>query len=173
MMTRQVKIGVYILIELLMLTQLVSSEYDWNESSDKSNELVFNVAQTPTNETYQDEVMVPLNPQVLMLYHWIDWLLIRYSIVIVVLGIIANAVNFACFYRMKKRNAQNLYLGALSVAEILNILMNIALPLVIRLSKDFNVDFNSILFDLFKFRIDDKFKLFCCILYSYLIEVIY
>lgn len=155
-----------------MLTQLVSSEYDWNESSDKSNELVFNVAQTPTNETYQDEVMVPLNPQVLMLYHWIDWLLIRYSIVIVVLGIIANAVNFACFYRMKKRNAQNLYLGALSVAEILNILMNIALPLVIRLSKDFNVDFNSILFDLFKFRIDDKFKLFCCILYSYLIEVI-
>lgn len=153
-----------------MLTQLVSSEYD-SDSSDKSNELIFSVA-LPTNETYQDEVMVPPNPQVLILYHWIDWLLIRYSIVIVVLGIVANAVNFACFYRMKKRNAQNLYLGALSVAEILNILMNIALPLVIRLSKDFNVDFNSILFDLFKFRIDDKFKLFCCILYSYLIEVI-
>ena len=47
-----------------------------------------------------------------------------------VLGSIFNFLNFACFYRMKKRNAQNIYLGALSLAELFNIQINIFIPML-------------------------------------------
>ena len=98
-----------------------------------------------------------------------DDLLISYSIMIVVFGVILNLVNFACFYRMKKRNAQNLYLGALSAAEILNIMVNIAVPLLIRLSKNHQLGqtFKNVVHN----TIGKRFFDFYCVIYSYLVEV--
>ena len=48
-----------------------------------------------------------------------------YSIIIIVLGTILNLINFACFYRIKKRSSQNVYLSFLSLAELFNININI------------------------------------------------
>ena len=100
----------------------------------------------------------------LALHQTTDTLLICYSVVIVVLGVLLNMVNFACFYRMKKRNAQNLYLGALSAAEILNILVNIGVPLFSRLTRH---TWLARLLD----QLTAPFLEFFCILNSYLVEV--
>ena len=67
------------------------------------------------------------------LFKIIDTFLIVYSIFVVIFGTIFNVINFACFYKMKKRNSQNLYLGALSLADLFNIHVNILVPLSNRL----------------------------------------
>lgn len=53
-----------------------------------------------------------------------------YSICVIVFGTLLNLINFVCFYRMKKRSSQNVYLGALSLAELYNIQINILIPLL-------------------------------------------
>lgn len=51
-----------------------------------------------------------------------------YSIFIIIVGTIFNGINFICFYRMKKRNSQNVYLSALSLADLYNLqIVNIQL----------------------------------------------
>lgn len=58
-------------------------------------------------------------------------ILFYYSSFVVLTGIVFNLLNFACFYRMKKRNSQNIYLGALSLADFFNIIMNLLVPMVL------------------------------------------
>jgi len=53
--------------------------------------------------------------------HYTYIILKYYTIFIIVLGTIFNLVNFICFYRMKKRNSQNVYLSALSLADLYNL----------------------------------------------------
>jgi hypothetical protein len=53
-----------------------------------------------------------------------------YTVIIIILGTIFNIINFAYFYRVKKRNSQNVYLSALSLAELFNIHINILIPFV-------------------------------------------
>jgi hypothetical protein len=84
-------------------------------------------------------------------------ILIVYSIMVIILGNIFNTINFACFNRMKKRNSQNIYLSALSLAELFNINVNILLPMLrIKISK-----INSIL----------EKSSFLCKLDGYFVEV--
>lgn len=99
------------------------------------------------------------------LHERIELVLINYSLLIVIFGVVLNMVNFACFYRMKKRNAQNLYLGALSAAEALNIIINIGVPLFILI---FN---RGWLGHALKDLLHKRFIGFYCIMYSYLVEV--
>lgn len=134
------------------------------------NDKIKDDANSTQNHEAASISMPLINMDAIILYRNTDWLLMRYSVVIVVVGILANAINFACFYRMKKRNAQNLYLGALSVAEIFNILMNIALPLIIRIWKQ-KENYLSKFISLFINKVDDRFSYCLCILYSYFIEV--
>lgn len=83
-----------------------------------------------------------------------------YSIIIIVLGTILNLINFACFYRMKKRNSQNVYLGALSLADLFNIQINIFVPLMKSIYPEIN-----------KKIIASRFKFLICSLDRYLVEV--
>ncbi len=88
-----------------------------------------------------------------------DEILIYYSSFVIIIGTIFNLINFLCFYRMKKRNSQNIYLGALAISELINLHINITLPLADRLK----------LFLLSNFSKIDK-KWFC-IINGYLVEV--
>ncbi len=53
-----------------------------------------------------------------------------FSIFVVIFGTIFNLINFFCFYQMKKRNSQNIYLIFLSLADLYNIQINITVPLI-------------------------------------------
>lgn len=53
-----------------------------------------------------------------------------FSIIVVIFGTIFNLINFFCFYQMKKRNSQNIYLIFLSLADLYNIQINITVPLI-------------------------------------------
>ena len=53
--------------------------------------------------------------------HYTYIILKYYTIFIIVLGTLFNIINFICFYRMKKRNSQNVYLSALSIADLYNL----------------------------------------------------
>ena len=85
-----------------------------------------------------------------------DDILIYYSSFVILIGTIFNLINFLCFYRMKKRNSQNIYLGALALSELFNLYINITLPLADRLN----------LFNLSKIN-----KKWFCIINGYLVEV--
>ncbi len=66
-----------------------------------------------------------------------------YSIMVVIFGSGFNLINFACFYQMKKRSSQNIYLIFLSLADLFNIQINITIPLIRNaLSKKNLVDFD-------------------------------
>lgn len=56
--------------------------------------------------------------------------LIVVSVFTCIFGTLFNLINFVVFYRMKKRNTQNIYLIALSLADIYNIQMNILIPML-------------------------------------------
>jgi hypothetical protein len=60
-------------------------------------------------------------------------ILVHYSTFVVIVGTVFNMLNFACFYRMKKRNSQNIYLGALSLADFFNIQINILVPMLLNM----------------------------------------
>jgi hypothetical protein len=85
-------------------------------------------------------------------------ILFYYSILVVILGNLFNSINFICFYRMNKRNSQNIYLSALSLADLYNININILVPLL-------RIDANSL--------INEKLKesLFLCKLDGVLVEI--
>lgn len=104
-----------------------------------------------------------------------DKILIIYSSLIVFFGTIFNALNFGCFYRMKKRNSQNIYLGALSLSEMLNIHVNILVPLLIRLADYSHFSLQKFLhsFTMSLFQKDYSAEIydFLCILNGYLVEV--
>jgi hypothetical protein len=69
-----------------------------------------------------------------------DSVLLNWSIFVIVFGTIFNVLNFICFYRMKKRNSQNIYLSALSIAELFNIHINILLPLLQTSESESHID---------------------------------
>lgn len=96
----------------------------------------------------QNEFLLTLSSQILFYY----------SIIVVLLGNLFNIINFICFYRMNKRNSQNIYLSALSLADLFNINMNILVPLL-------RIDPNSL--------INEKLKksLFLCKLDGVLVEI--
>lgn len=123
------------------------------------------------NDVFNSELLALID-----LHQKTDRILIPYSIFIIFVGVVTNLVNFACFYRMKKRNAQNLYLGALSVAEIFNILINIAVPILSREIEKNQIPVKehlaNITYFLFKAESSDNFYLFFCVLNSYIVEVI-
>jgi hypothetical protein len=85
----------------------------------------------------------------------------HYSIFVVVVGTVFNILNFACFYRMKKRNSQNIYLGALALADFFNIQINILVPMLLNMNviRDETV--------LLKTNVTWG----ACVLYGYLVEV--
>ena len=87
-------------------------------------------------------------------------ILIYYSIFIIVAGSLFNLINFICFYRMKKRNSQNVYLSAFSLADLFNIQINIFLPLLKSMYPVINQKINEL-----------KWKKFVCTLDGYLVEV--
>jgi hypothetical protein len=78
-----------------------------------------------------------------------------YTVIIIILGTIFNIINFVYFYRIKKRNSQNVFLSALSLAELFNIHINIMIPFI-----------QYRFFESWKKR-----KEWVCILEGYLIEV--
>ncbi len=92
----------------------------------------------------------------------IEEILKNYSVFVVVCGTIFNLINFTCFYRMKKRSSQNVYLSALSLAELFNIQINILVPLI-RSTLSHNDDEEIDSFDW-------SWKKFLCILDGYLVE---
>lgn len=104
-----------------------------------------------------------------------DKILIVYSIFIVIFGTVFNGLSFGCFYRMKKRNSQNIYLGALSFSEMLNIHVNILVPLLSRLADYHNFSLKIFLrnFSVSLFKEDFSRELydFLCIFNGYLVEV--
>ena len=90
-----------------------------------------------------------------------------YSILVVIFGTLFNLINFFCFYQMKKRNSQNIYLIFLSLADLFNIQINISVPLIRNLflhdesfGSNYNKNGKSLLAN----------KLFC-ILDGYLVEI--
>ena len=96
-----------------------------------------------------------------------------YSIGIIILGTLFNCLNFACFYRMKKRNSQNVYLSALSLADLLNVQVNILLP-VIKNIKSENKNESKLLhqsFDTLFITESNQWNHLLCILDGYLVEV--
>lgn len=98
--------------------------------------------------------------------------LIGYSVFVIVVGSCLNVLNFACFYRMKKRNAQNIYLGALSIADLLNIFINILIPLSLS-SGEIHIKKNLKNLTEYLFTKDLSYGsfMFLCTFYSYLVEV--
>ena len=65
---------------------------------------------------------------------------------------------------MKKRNSQNIYLGALSLSDFFNIQINITLPILNRY-KMINITFINIIDE------STNKNVYLCIIYSYLVEV--
>lgn len=91
-----------------------------------------------------------------------------YSILVVIFGTIFNLINFFCFYQMKKRNSQNIYLIFLSLADLFNIQINISVPLVRNLflqdDSTGNADSDNEKRNLLSYK-------FFCILDGYLVEI--
>ncbi len=100
-----------------------------NDSYSISNAVDFNLISTQTmTEDYKAEAESLANYiQFLVKTHSI---LKYYSIMVVVFGSSFNLINFACFYQMKKRSSQNIYLIFLSLADFFNIQINITMPLI-------------------------------------------
>ena len=92
-----------------------------------------------------------------------------YSILVILFGTIFNSINFGCFYRMKKHNSQNVYLSALSLADLFNIQINILVPLVrSSFKQSFIEDFDSLSSDS---KQSFGWGSFLCILDGYLVEI--
>ncbi|CAF0861631.1 unnamed protein product [Brachionus calyciflorus] len=105
----------------------------------------------------------------------VDKILIAYSCITIILGTFFNILNFGCFYRMKKRNSQNIYLGALSLSELFNLHINILVPLLIRLADNYNFSLKNYI-KYFTLKIINKdysilIMSFLNILNGYLVEV--
>jgi len=112
-----------------------------NNSYSTSNivEVISKTALTMTSYKAEDE-SVSDYIQILVKTHAI---LKYYSIMVVIFGSGFNLINFACFYQMKKRSSQNIYLIFLSLADLFNIQINITIPLIRNaLSKKNLVDFD-------------------------------
>lgn len=109
------------------------------------------------------------------LHEFLDMVMIVYSVFIVVFGTLFNLLNFGCFYRMKKRNSQNIYLGALSLADLFNIQINILIPLLSRLAGSYEFSLKSYLKEntlkLFEKDFSEELNDFLCTLNGYLVEV--
>ena len=54
---------------------------------------------------------------------------------LVIIGTILNLFSLYCFYKMKKRNSQNVYLSVLSLADTMNLQINFTLPILRQFSK--------------------------------------
>jgi hypothetical protein len=85
-------------------------------------------------------------------------ILIYYSLFVVIVGTVLNLLSFACFYRMKKRNSQNIYLGALSLADFFNIQINILVPMLLNMQSMQGI-------------LKKGVPKAACIVYGYLVEV--
>nr|QVK45702.1 G protein-coupled receptor [Proales similis] len=86
--------------------------------------------------------------------------LIATSCLVIFMSSVFNTLSFVTFYRMKKRSSQNVYLSALSLAELINTYVNVALPLVIQLEY-FDKAFVNL----------QRLQLAFWTLYGYLVEV--
>lgn len=124
---------------------------------------------------YREKYILVDLERLVRLVNLVDRVLIVYSTFIIIFGTIFNALSFGCFYKMKKRNSQNIYLGALSLAEMFNTHINILVPLLTRLADYKNFSLQQFLhnFSLSLFKNDYSVNLYnlACMLNGYLVEV--
>jgi hypothetical protein len=151
----------YISIQYDYLSNLTYLNDDLRSSINQKNIMSFDLINSSNpNECFSLNKKLERKKQILKIT---DEILIYYSVFVIITGTFFNAINFFCFYRMKKRNSQNIYLGALSLSEILNLHINITLPLVVKTQTDsLNFIFSS------SNRLTNKYF---CIINGYAVEV--
>ena len=107
-----IKIGFLIILSIIL--SIKSQDYKILEISHNETFTVDDPNRTDflSNERFENYRIISHYTYIILKY---------YTILIIVLGTIFNIINFICFYRMKKRNSQNIYLSALSIADLYNL----------------------------------------------------
>lgn len=143
---------ILITIFIILITKSFAESNDYTESNRS------NANETLDSKELQYKKIIQLKALSEITYEVLKY----YSLVIVILGTVLNLINFACFFRMKKRNSQNVYLSALSLADLFNIHINITVPL-------FKTMYPAIIERLY--QPNTFVKVFFCNLESYFVEV--